>query len=74
MRKRTIIVNDKMQKGYRYVLSAPAGRGFDPQFTPQLTPAQNAQARRLRRQIYDGLPARISPQLVCARETFGARP
>jgi hypothetical protein len=23
VRKRTVIVNDKMQKGYRYVLSAP---------------------------------------------------
>jgi len=40
MRKRTVIVNDKMQKGYRYVLSAAAGRGFDPEFKPQLTPAQ----------------------------------
>jgi len=40
MRKRTIVVNDKMQKGYRYSLSAAAGRGFDPQFKPQLTPAE----------------------------------
>jgi hypothetical protein len=40
MRKRRITVNDKMQKGYRYVLSAPVGRGFDPEFKPQLTPAQ----------------------------------
>ena len=40
MRKRTIIVNDKMQQGYRYVLTAAAGRGFDPEFKPQLTPAQ----------------------------------
>jgi hypothetical protein len=40
MRRRTVTVNDKMQKGYRYVLSAPAGRGFDPDFKPQLTPAQ----------------------------------
>jgi hypothetical protein len=40
MRKRTVIVNDKMQKDYRYALTAPAGRGFDPEFTPQLTPAQ----------------------------------
>ncbi len=29
-----------MQKGYRYVLSAPPGRGFDAEFKPQLTPAQ----------------------------------
>jgi len=40
MRKRTIIVADRMQKGYRYVLSAPVGRRFDPEFKPQLTPAQ----------------------------------
>ena len=40
MRKRTVTVSDKMQKGYRYVLSVPPGRGFDPEFKPQLTPAQ----------------------------------
>ena len=40
MRKRTVSVTDKMQKGYQYVRSAPAGRGFDPEFKPQLTPAQ----------------------------------
>lgn len=40
MRKRTITVNDRMQKGYRYVLSAPAGRAFDPEFKPELTPAE----------------------------------
>ncbi len=28
-----------MQRGYRYALSAPTGRGFDPEFNPQLTPA-----------------------------------
>lgn len=40
MRKRTIVVNDKMQSGYRYVRTAPIGRNFDPQFTPEFTPAQ----------------------------------
>ena len=29
-----------MQRGYRYELSAPAGRSFDPQFAPELTPRQ----------------------------------
>ena len=38
--KRTVIVNDKMQKGYRYALTAPVGRAFDPEFKPQLTPAE----------------------------------
>ena len=40
MRKRTVTVNDKMQEGYRYVLTAAPGRSFDPEFKPQLTPAQ----------------------------------
>ena len=40
MTKRVVIVNDKMQRGYRYVRTAPVGRNFDPEFRPQLTPAQ----------------------------------
>jgi hypothetical protein len=40
VKPRTIIVNDKMQHGYRYMLAAPPGRNFDPEFKPELTPAQ----------------------------------
>jgi hypothetical protein len=40
MRKRTVIVNDRMQKDYRYRLTARTGRDFDPEFTPDLTPQQ----------------------------------
>jgi hypothetical protein len=40
MRKRTAIVTDKMQKGYRYPLTAGVGRRFASDFKPQLTPAQ----------------------------------
>ena len=40
MRTRTVTASDKMQKNYRYALSAPVGRAFDPEFKPQLTPAQ----------------------------------
>jgi hypothetical protein len=40
VRSKTVTVNDKMQRGYRYRLAAPVGRHFDPQFTPELTPAQ----------------------------------
>src|SRR5262249_6099096 len=40
MRRRTVVVNDKMQKSYRYLRTAPAGRNFDPQFRPELTPQQ----------------------------------
>jgi hypothetical protein len=35
-----IEVCDRMQRGYRYELVAPAGRGFDPAFRPELTPAE----------------------------------
>jgi hypothetical protein len=38
--RRVVIVNDKMQQGYRYELSASVGRDFDPQFRPDLTPKQ----------------------------------
>jgi hypothetical protein len=37
---RAIEVNDRMQRGYRYELTAPAGRNFDPEFRPELTPAE----------------------------------
>jgi hypothetical protein len=40
MSRRIIVVNDKMQKGYRYARSAPVGRNFDPEFAPDLTPRQ----------------------------------
>lgn len=37
---RRVVVRDKMQKGYTYLRTEPAGRNFDPRFRPQLTPAQ----------------------------------
>jgi len=36
----TVIVNDLMQRNYRYVLTEPVGRNFHAGFRPQLTPAQ----------------------------------
>ena len=40
MPARIVTVHDKMQHGYRYTLTAPAGRQFDPDFEPQLTPRE----------------------------------
>ena len=37
---KTVIVNDKMQKGYKYCLTEPMGKNFDPDFKPELTPKQ----------------------------------
>jgi hypothetical protein len=33
-------VHDKMQRGYRYVLTAPIGRKFHPEFHPELSPKE----------------------------------
>ena len=38
--KKTVVVNDKMQRNYRYVCTEPIGRHFDPEFRPELTPGQ----------------------------------
>lgn len=40
MRARTVVVNDKMQKGYSYTLTVPVGKHFDSHFKPDLTPKQ----------------------------------
>ena len=39
-RRKTVTVNDKMQRGYRYTLDEPAGRNFDADFRPGLTPKE----------------------------------
>jgi len=40
VKRKLVTVNDKMQRGYRYERVAAAGRNFDPEFHPDLTPAQ----------------------------------
>lgn len=40
MKRRKIVVNDKMQRDYSYVLTEPMGINFDPRFKPMLTPKE----------------------------------
>lgn len=40
MKPKTVVVNDKMQRNYRYQLVAPMGRNYAPDFKPELTPKQ----------------------------------
>jgi hypothetical protein len=40
MARQIVRVNDKMQRGYRYALTAPIGRNFDAKFRPELTPKE----------------------------------
>lgn len=35
-----VIVNDRMQRDYRYARTAPMGKAFDPDFEPELSPAE----------------------------------
>ena len=35
-----MVINDKMQNGYKYFLSEPMGKNFHPEFKPDLTPKQ----------------------------------
>ncbi len=40
MKNQKITVNDKMQKNYYYIISEPAGKNFDPEFRPDLSPRE----------------------------------
>ena len=40
MAKKPVVVNDRMQRGYKYFLTEPPGKHFAPGFTPDLTPAE----------------------------------
>jgi hypothetical protein len=40
MKKKKIIVNDLMQRGYVYYLTDPVGKNFHADFKPDLTPKQ----------------------------------
>jgi hypothetical protein len=40
MRRRKVIVNDRMQQGYVYCCTEPAGQNFHVDFAPELTPKQ----------------------------------
>ncbi len=40
MKAKKIVVNDKMQKAYKYELVEPIGKNFDKEFKPDLTPKQ----------------------------------
>ena len=43
MRRRVVTVNDRMQQGYSYELTAPVGRDFHPEFQPDLSPEEMLQ-------------------------------
>ena len=40
MKPRRVVVNDRMQRGYSYLRTEPAGKNFDDGFEPELTPAE----------------------------------
>ena len=40
LQERWVDVDDRIQHGYRYQLTAPIGEAFDPAFKPEVTPAE----------------------------------
>jgi hypothetical protein len=40
MKPRKVVVHDRMQQGYVYYRTEPAGRNFHPDFRPELTPRE----------------------------------
>jgi len=40
VRNKIVVVNDKMQKNYKYILVEPVGKNFHKDFRPDLTPKQ----------------------------------
>jgi hypothetical protein len=40
MKAKKVVVSDRMQRKYVYHLTEPAGKNFDPDFRPELTPAE----------------------------------
>jgi hypothetical protein len=40
VKPKRVVVNDRMQRGYTYLLTEPVGRNFDAGFEPQLTPRE----------------------------------
>ena len=40
MRRRRVLVNDRMQRSYEYELTQPVGRNFAPDFRPELNPRE----------------------------------
>ena len=40
LEQKHVVVNDKMQTGYSYELTEPAGKNFNSAFKPELTPPQ----------------------------------
>ncbi len=40
VKMKEVIVNDRMQQGYSYLLTEPGGRNFHSDFDPELTPKE----------------------------------
>ncbi len=73
-RKRTVTVHDRMQKRYRYALTAPVGRGFDPEFKPELTPAEMLRLGVFCGKYMTDCRKEFPDKLVQARQAGQARP
>ena len=73
MRLRTVTVKDRMQQGFVYALVEPDGRNFNPEFRPELTPAEMLKLGVLRREVSHRLPRRVPCKLVQGCEALAGK-
>ena len=66
LKNKIIKVNNKMQSGYEYELTAREGKDFDPRFKPALTPSA-APANAMLSSIGHMIPGRCSLRVVCSK-------
>ena len=67
-----VIVNDKMQRNYRYRRTEPPGKNFALEFRPRTAPQADARPGRLRRKIHDRLQGANFPRLAHTCQTVAA--
>ena len=60
---KTVLYSDNYQRKYRYQLTAPAGKKFDPEFKPGLTPKEMLKAGVFGGAYFDGVDGLIPSDL-----------
>ena len=73
-KKKRVVVNDRMQRGYVYSPDRARGQEFRSRVQAAAHALGAAQDRRLRREIHDRLPRRVPGRVVRAREALRRAP
>ena len=70
MKPVVVMVNDRMQHGYRYERVEPVGKHFDPRFAPELTPAEMLELGVFGGKYMTDTTGEFPRRLVCSRQAL----